>query len=106
VRRRAASQPIPPVQANAGPAAVLARATAAAEALVAAGRWNEADDAMLDEAFDDSARAALAVPSLAERAPGLRRIARLVVPAGLRPGLGRLARRVDAIIRRLAGVAR
>ena len=94
------------MQSSEGPATVLARATTAADALVADGRWSDADDAALDDAFEVAARAALAVPSLAERAPRLRRIARLVVPAGLRPSLGRLARRVDALIRRLAGARR
>jgi hypothetical protein len=87
------------------PEAVARRAEVAAASLVAEGRWTAADDAALDAAFEAAARAALAVPSLTERAPRLRRFARLVVPTSLRPLLGRTARRVDALLRRLSGAS-
>jgi hypothetical protein len=83
-------------------ARVAASARDAADALQASGAWTAADDLAMDAAFSTAATAALAVPSFAERAMLLRRIAGRVVPRRLRPLLGRLARRADALARRVA----
>jgi hypothetical protein len=69
--------------------------------LVDEGRWSSARDAELAAAFESAAREALSRPSLAERSPRLRRVARVVVPARFRPMLGRVARGVDATLRKV-----
>lgn len=80
---------------------VLAAAIAEAAALRASGRWSQADDDRLAQAFETAAAQALRVPALAERSTELRRIARKVVPAAARPQ----ARRAAALADRLARIA-
>jgi hypothetical protein len=79
---------------------IESRARRAAAELYRDRRWSPEDDAALDAAFSKASEGALSVPSLAERAIVARRVASHVVPRRFRPALGRLARRVDARVRR------
>ncbi len=81
---------------------LLDRIAREADALVAAGAWSAARDAQLDAAFEAAATAALRVPRFAERSRRLRAVARVVVPARLRPAVKRVARLAERSARALA----
>lgn len=75
-------------------------AIAQATELSVSGRWSNAMQVELDQGFERAARKALRAAALYERSVMLRRIARRVIPTGLRPIAKRAARLLDRLMAR------
>ena len=85
------------------PAALRVRAEGEAQRLRAEGLFSDADARRLDAAFERAAVRALRAPDPIERSVLLRRMARRMLPARLRPVVGRVVRAVEHRLRAAAG---
>ncbi len=78
----------------------MREATDRAAELRSSGRWSNAMQAELDQAFERAATKALRTAALYERSVVLRRVARRIVPRSLRPVAKRAVRVFDGLTAR------